>query len=138
MRATLRAFLIRRALLGVVVAIAGCASPTGQVPASDATAGAGTPSVGAPEGAWAAVIETAADPDRLAAGRTETLAALGEVLEGSVVISPGECLEGLPEGMSDGYVLAIVRSGREDVQALASQLQREPSFIGAVTVVCSD
>jgi hypothetical protein len=91
-----------------------------------------------PEAAWAAVLDTAADPDRLAAGRKETLAALGDVLEGSVVVSPGECLDGLPPGLSDGYVLAIVRPGPNDLQALTSQLSREPSFIGAVTVVCSD
>jgi len=63
---------------------------------------------------------------------------LGNVLEGSVVISPAECLQGLPDDLSDGYVLAIQRDSQEDVRSLASLLSEEPSFTGVVTIVCSD
>jgi hypothetical protein len=60
------------------------------------------------------------------------------VLEGSVVISPGGCLEGLPDALSDGYVLAIQRESEADVRSLVSLLPEEPSFMGDVTIVCSD
>ena len=120
----------------VLAAVTACGSPS-RVPASDAPATA-TPSVGMPETAWAALLDSADDPGRLAAGRRSALASLGDVLEGSVVISPTDCLDGLPTEVTDGYVLAIVRPGRDEVRALASELDDEPSFVGAVTVVCSD
>ena len=63
---------------------------------------------------------------------------LGDVLEGSVVISPGACLEGLPADLADGYVLAIQRDTRQDVRSLVSLLSSQPSFTGDVTIVCSD
>jgi hypothetical protein len=85
-----------------------------------------------------AVLDTAADPGRLNGPRKDVLRELGNVLEGSVVVSPGACLEGLPADMTDGYVLAIQRASREDVRALVSQLSEQPSFTGDVTIVCSD
>ena len=94
--------------------------------------------VGEPAGAWVAVLDTAADPGLLNAPRKDVLRELGDVLEGSVVVSPGACLEGLPADMTDGYVLAIQRASREDVRALVSQLSEQPSFTGDVTIVCSD
>jgi hypothetical protein len=94
--------------------------------------------VGTPTVAWVAVLDTAADPARLAAPRRNVLHELGDVLEGSVVISPGVCLEGLPADLADGYVLAIQRDTRQDVRALVSLLSSEPSFTGDVTILCSD
>ena len=94
--------------------------------------------VGAPTGTWVAVLDSAADPGRLNQARKDVLHELGNVLEGSVVISPGACLQGLPDEFTDGYVLAIERDSREDVQALVSLLPQEPSFTGDVTIVCSD
>jgi hypothetical protein len=94
--------------------------------------------VGEPAGAWVAVLDTAADPGRLNDARKDVLRQLGNVLEGSVVISPGACLAGLPEDLADGYVLAIQRDSRADVRALVSLLSQEPSFMGDVTIVCSD
>jgi hypothetical protein len=131
------ALVARRTFVVVLLAITGCAAATTRPPASDPSdppAG----SVGMPADSWAAVLDTAADPGRLTTARRDTLAALGDVLEGSVVISPGACLDGLPASFRDGYVLALVRPGREDVLALASQLSQEPSFVGEVTIVCSD
>ena len=64
------------------------------------------------------MLDTAADPARLTAPRKDVLHELGDVLEGSVVISPGSCLEGLPADLADGYVLAIQRDTRQDVRSL--------------------
>jgi hypothetical protein len=103
-----------------------------------ATPGGSSVTVGAPGDAWIAVLASADDPSRLDPQRERVLAALGDVLEGSVVVSPGECLQGVPDRLADGYVLAIQRESREDVQALASQLRDPPSFTGMVTVACTD
>lgn len=103
-----------------------------------ATGSVSSPAIGEPTATWVAVLDTAADPGRLNDARKDVLRELGNVLEGSVVISPGACLEGLPDDLSDGYVLAIQRETREDVRALVSLLSQEPSFTGDVTIVCSD
>ena len=136
------ATLMRYAALVVALALTGCAS--GTVVASPATdppvtsASVTSAPVGTPSEAWVAVLETAADPARLTAPRKDVLRELGDVLEGSVVISPGACLEGLPADLADGYVLAIQRDTRQDVIALVSLLSAQPSFTGDVTIVCSD
>lgn len=87
---------------------------------------------------WVAVLGAADEPDELTGDRKRVLATLGDVLEGYVVISPAACFEGLPPELDAGYVLAIERDTHQDVRALASQLAQEPSFIGAVTSLCTD
>jgi hypothetical protein len=127
-----------RLILAATVActLAGCAADvtTGGSPTSSAT----SPVFAATDDGWVAVFGSADDPSRLDPQRKRILAALGDVLEGSVVVSPGACLQGLPEDLVDGYVLAIQRASREEVDALAGQLREEPSFVGSVTVVCTD
>lgn len=129
-----------------VVAVSGltaCASasttdtPRGSVSGSS-TVSVSAPAIGEPSGTWIAVLDTAADPGRLNDARKDVLRQLGNVFEGSVVISPGGCLQGLPAELADGYVLAIQRDSREDMRALVSLLSQEPSFTGDVTIVCSD
>jgi hypothetical protein len=129
-------------LAAVAVGLTACGSEPTSIAASDAPPVTAEPAtsvpVGESAGVWVAVLDTAADPGRLNAPRRDVLHELGDVLEGSVVISPGACLEGLPADMTDGYVLAIQRESREDVRALVSQLSQQPSFTGDVTIVCSD
>jgi hypothetical protein len=133
---------VRLALVSVAIATTACASTdaSGSDGASgpDGAPATSSPSVEAPGTVWVAVLGSADRPDELGADRKRALAALGDVLEGYVVVSPTSCLEGLPDDVGDGYVLAIQRESRDDVQALASQLPEEPSFIGAVTQVCTD
>jgi ABC-type amino acid transport substrate-binding protein len=134
--------LVRWASLVALVAVTACASgsapvassQTPSIPSASATVGP----EGEPGAAWVAVLDTAADPGRLNGARKDVLRQLGDVLEGSVVISPGACLEGLPDDLMDGYVLAIQRDTPEDVRSLVSLLSQEPSFTGGVTIVCSD
>ena len=129
--------------VGIIAALglAACAS-------GNATAGSATPpvpsatetsvSVGVPADVWVAVLDTAGDPSRLNDHRKDVLHELGAVLEGSVVISPGDCVQGLPAEMTEGYVLALERGSRADLLSLVSQLSEEPSFTGDVTIMCSD
>ena len=134
--------LLRWATLAVAVGLTACGSGSTSAAVSGASPVTAEPTtsapVGEPAGVWVAVFGTAADPGRLNGPREDVLRELGNVLEGSVVVSPGACLEGLPADMTDGYVLAIQRESREDVRALVSQLSEQPSFTGDVTIVCSD
>ena len=134
--------LLRWATLAVAVGLTACGSGSTPAVVSGASPVTTEPttsaSVGEPSGVWVAVLDTAADPGRLNDPRKDVLRELGNVLEGSVVVSPGACVEGLPAEMTDGYVLAIQRASREDVRALVSQLSEQPSFTGDVTIVCSD
>jgi hypothetical protein len=124
-----------------VIALAACAPGSASVGSVTPPAPSATQTsvpVGAPADVWIAVVGTAGDPARLNDPRKEVLRELGDVLEGSVVISPGACVQGLPAEMADGYVLAIARESREDLRALVSLLSAPPSFTGDVTIMCSD
>jgi hypothetical protein len=86
-----------------------------------------------------AVYDTAADPQDLAGERTQMVAALGDALDGAVVISPAGCFDGLPTTIHAGaYVLALQQQERVYVRALAEQLDGHPRFLGEVTMSCTD
>jgi len=128
----------RAALAAAAVTLVACAHAATTTTVTGDGATTSSPALGTRGDAWVAVVGSADDPSILDADRKRVLAALGDVLEGSVVVSPGACLEGLPTGLSDGYILAIQRDSRDDVRALAAQLPGTPSFIGSVTIVCTD
>lgn len=136
--------MLRERWARAVVVIACATIATGCASAASGHDDSRSPSsaVSAPTGpqrAWAAVFQTAADPQDLSAPRAEILAGLGDALDGYVVVSPSSCIEGLPAGISgDGYVLAILREQRGDVRALAGSLDQRPVFVGPVTVTCTD
>jgi hypothetical protein len=92
-----------------------------------------------PTSVWLAVYDTAADPQDLSAERHQMLSALGDALEGAVVISPAGCFDGLPDRV-DGhvYVLALQQAERWYVRTLAEQLDGHPRFVAEVTVTCTD
>ena len=121
-----------------LVACAHATSPTTTTTIPGGHEATSSPSVGVPGDAWVAVIGSAGDPSRLDPDRKRVLHELGDALEGSIVVSPGACLEGLPERYAQGYVLAIQRASLDDVKALAAQLREPPAFIGAVIVGCTD
>jgi len=115
-----------------------CAATGGGGSGSETPAPVPSSSIG-PSPAWIAVYDIAADPQELAAERAQILAALGDALEGAVVISPSGCFEGLPRRIDgSAYVLALQQPERVYVQALAEQLDGHPRFLGAVTVACTD
>ena len=133
MARTVRLIAASALALGLVACARDTTTPT--QPGPERQPPTSTPASGE---AWVAVIGSANDPSRLDPERERVLKALGDVLEGSVVVSPGACLDGLPARYADGYVVAIQRDNREDVQALTTQLPETPSFVGVVTVVCTD
>jgi len=125
--------LTMSALLLIAVS---CASRS---PSTVAGSGPPTPSVAPVGQVWVAVLGVDEAPSDLSAQRTAVLEALGDALEGSVVVSPVGCLEGLPSALpADGYVLAIQQGSRAEVAVLANQLPDEPRFIGPVHVRCTD
>jgi hypothetical protein len=135
MRARLRATSLLSAAVLVLVAVS-CASRTASTtPAS----GPPTPSVAPAEQVWVAVLGVAEDPGDLYSDREVVLSRLGDALEGSVVVSPAGCLEGLPPSLSTaGYVLAIEQGSRAEAAILAAQVPQEPRFLGPVHVGCTD
>jgi hypothetical protein len=125
--------MTKLAAAGWTVAALACSGSTAQ-PVSVAP----TPFIG-PAQVWVAVYDTAADPQELASERTQIVAALGDALEGAVVISPAGCFDGLPTTIRTGnYVLALQQAERVYVRALAEQLDGHPRFVGEVTVSCTD
>jgi hypothetical protein len=129
---------VRLGVVSVAIAMTACASTDASGTDGAEAPATPSPSAEAPGTVWVALLGSADRPDELGADRKRALEALGDVLEGYVVVSPTSCLEGLPSDVRDGYVLAIQRDSRDDVRALASQLPEEPSFIGAVTQICTD
>lgn len=88
---------------------------------------------------WIAVYDVAEDPNDLEDERSQIVRALGDPLEGSVVVSPTGCFDGLPDTIPGGsYVLAIQQSERVYLRALGQQLDGSPRFVGRITVTCTD
>jgi hypothetical protein len=121
-----------------VVTTFACASRS-RAPAGGTSA---SPSEVAPTGSsrvWLAVYDVAANPRDLSDERTVMVDALGDALEGSVVVSPTGCFDGLPTDIDPSdYVLALQQPERTYLKALAEQLDGHPRFMGAVTVSCTD
>lgn len=128
--------LCRTVVATALVIATACATTRTTVPTAETTP---SETVAIPTQPWVAILDADPEPDALSGPRRVVLRALGDALEGYVVISPAACLEGIPARIAgDGYVLAIQRDRRDDVEALASQLPREPLFVGQVNVLCSD
>ena len=114
-----------------------CGSASG----TSASSGQGppAPTVSPTLDVWVAVLDVAESPEELSAERVAVLESLGDALEGSVVVSPVACLEGLPAGLPpDGYVLAIQQGSRAEVQVLAVQLPDAPRFVRQIHLLCTD
>ena len=97
------------------------------------------PSVAPVQQVWVAVLGVADAPSALSSDRAEVITTLGDALEGSVIVSPVGCLQGLPPALpAGGYVLAIQQGSRAEVGVLAAQLPDQPRFLGPVQVICTD
>jgi len=120
----------------MVASASACAS--GPAPGTDppAPTPASSPS---PSEVWIAIYDVAEDPNDLEDERGQIVEALGDPLEGSVVVSPAGCFDGLPDEFAHGtYVLAIQQVERVYLRALGQQLDGAPRFLGRVTVTCTD
>ena len=110
-------------------------------PSSSDTLGLGSTSTGSPSAAtgtvteWLGVLRVATDVDDLDADTH----AVKAVVDGSIVVSPVACFEGLPgtyEG--DTYLLGVVATTKESLDELLGKVGRPAIFEGRVRTMCLD
>lgn len=121
----------------LVVALTACS----KVGTGDGAVTLGSPSTGSSatgEGSvtrWLGVLGTDADVDALDADTAAVIA----VVDGSIVVSPVACFEGLPASFEpDAYVLGVVADSKELLDQLLDQLSRPIIFEGQVRTMCLD
>lgn len=106
----------------------------------DATVSLDSPSTGSPAGGgsvteWLGVLRTDADVDTLDADTAAVMA----VVDGSIVVSPVACFEGLPASFEpDAYVLGVVAGSKELLDQLLDEVGRPTIFEGQVRTMCLD
>jgi len=101
----------------------------------------GSPSVGSPGAAlgtvteWLGVLRLTADVNDLDAGTH----AVKAVVDGSIVVSPVACFEGLPGAYAGkGYLLGVVAPTKESLEELLEEVRRPVLFEGRVRTTCLD
>ncbi len=121
-------------LVTAVVALAACSSGEGRtvtLGSPSSTSDSGTGSVTQ----WIAIFRTAVDPGALADDTSKVKA----VVDGSIVVSPAACFDGLPSSIRpDAYVLGVVAPSEHEVDALVAEVDRPVSFEGQVRTMCLD
>lgn len=118
------------ALVAVVVALGGCAdrgAPVDVPPPPDTTA---PPAVER----WLAVIEVAPLADDL----SETTDRVRDRLGLALIVSPVDCIDGLPSELRAGYVLGAVGDTAAEVERLIDDAGEHALFSERVTVLCTD
>lgn len=121
------------ALVAGVVALGGCADRGGVVDVPPPPPVTDTP---APPGVerWLAVIEVAPLADDL----SETTERVRDRLGLALIVSPIDCIEGLPSELRSGYVLGAVGDTAAEVERLIDDAGERALFTERVTVLCTD
>lgn len=84
---------------------------------------------------WLGVLRTDADVDTLDADTAAVMA----VVDGSIVVSPVACFDGLPASFEpDAYVLGVVAGSKELLDRLLDEVGRPAIFEGQVRTMCLD
>lgn len=84
---------------------------------------------------WLGVLRTEADVDALDADTSAVIA----VVDGSIVVSPVACFEGLPASFEPGaYVLGVVADSKELLDQLLEKVDHPTIFEGQVRTMCLD
>lgn len=120
-------------LVAGVVALGGCADrgDSADPPAaSSVTAAPATPGIER----WLAVIEVAPLADDL----SETTERVRDRLGLALIVSPIDCIEGLPSELRSGYVLGAVGDTAAEVERLIDDAGERALFTERVTVLCTD
>ena len=119
-------------VLAGVVALGGCAGRGG----TDPPAAPPAPSSPAPSEVerWLAVIEVAPLADDL----SETTDRVRDRLGLALIVSPVDCIEGLPSELRDGYVLGAVGNSALEVEQLIADAGEQALYTTRVTVICTD
>ena len=84
---------------------------------------------------WLAVLRSEADVDALDADTSAVIA----VVDGSIVVSPVACFDGLPASFEPGaYLLGVAADSRELLDQLLKKVDRPTIFEGQVRTMCLD
>jgi len=125
------------AIVALVVVLTTCSKDA----TGDGAVTLDTPSTGssvAGEGSvitWLGVLRTDADVDALDADTAAVMA----VVDGSIVVSPVACFDGLPVSFEpDAYVLGVVAKSKELLDQLLDEVGRPTIFEGQVRTMCLD
>lgn len=120
-------------LLAGVVALGGCADRGGT---ADAPAASSVTAAPAPPGVerWLAVIELAPLADDL----SDTTERVRDRLGLALIVSPVDCIEGLPFELRSGYVLGAVGDTAVEVEQLIGDAGEQALFTAQVRMVCTD
>lgn len=124
-------------MLLAAVVLAACSRTS----SSGRTIELGSPDTGSPAAGtgsvtkWIGVLRTEADPNAL----DVDTAAVKDVVDGSIVVSPVACFDGLPaEYELDAYLLGVVAPTKRELDGLLTTLDRTPIFEGQVRTMCLD
>lgn len=120
-------------LVAGAVALAGCA---GGDSTADPPAARPVTVTSAPPGIerWLAVVEVAPLADDL----SDTTQRLRDRLGLALIVSPVDCIEGLPSELGSGYVLGAVGDTAVEVEQLIGEAGERALFTARVTIVCTD
>jgi hypothetical protein len=122
------------AIASIVVALTACTEPADTI---DLTSPTPPSAIGGPGSVtkWLAVLRAEAVVDSL----DDDTAAVKEIVDGSIVVSPVACFDGLPASFEpDVYVLGVVAPTRQELDRLLSQVGRPTIFEGQVHTMCLD
>ena len=119
------------AITATLTAACGGASPpqTDRSPSSP-----GEPSSPGRATTWLAIVAAEADVRDL----NDETADLRDGLGHALIVSPVDCLEGLPLRAGDGYVLGAIGTTEQQVRSLVEEVGRTPISVVPVTVICTD
>jgi hypothetical protein len=122
------------AIVSIAVALTAC---TKSADTLDLTSPTPTSVEGGPGSVteWLGVLRTEAIVDSL----DDDTAAVKAIVDGSIVVSPVACFDGLPASFEpDVYLLGVVAPTREDLERLLSHAGRSTIFKGQVRTMCLD
>lgn len=131
-----RALVVVVAVLLLTAATTGCSNRGGDgtldLSASDSASQDAT--TGSVE-KWIAVFRTEADPRDMSEDTADVLS----IADGSIVVSPAACFEGLPTGIAlDSYLLGVVAPTKDALDEIVAKVDRTVIFEGQVRTMCLD
>jgi hypothetical protein len=124
------------AIVALVVVFTACSKDgTGDGTATLASPATGSSITGGSVTKWLGVLRTDADVDALDADTAAVMA----VVDGSIVVSPVACFDGLPASFElAAYVLGVVAESKELLDRRLDELGRPTIFEGQVRTMCLD
>ena len=123
------------AITVIVVAVALAACSERAPDTIDLSATTSSPPVAGSVTEWLAVLRTEADARTL----NDDTAIVKAIVDGSIVVSPAACFDGLPASIDpSAYLLGVVAPTEQDLGRLLLKLDRPTIFEGQVDTMCLD